>query len=81
MNNADVLFAAHGITRIERVITDGSCYRASDFTSSRGEGRGPIFGSNAQENMPSAGTSIARRTCLWTPRPEILSSIESPSAR
>ncbi|WP_058037919.1 leucine zipper domain-containing protein, partial [Rhodococcus sp. KB6] len=29
MNNARVFFAAHGITRIERVITDnGSCYRA-----------------------------------------------------
>jgi hypothetical protein len=35
MNNARLFFAAHGITRIERVITDnGSCYRAADFTAS-----------------------------------------------
>lgn len=35
MNNARVFFAAHGVTWIERVITDnGSCYRAADVTSS-----------------------------------------------
>jgi len=40
MNNARVFFAAHGITRIERVITDnGSCYRAADFTASLREAR------------------------------------------
>jgi len=40
MNNARVFFAAHGIDRIERVITDsGSCYRAADFTSSFREAR------------------------------------------
>ena len=40
MNNARVFFAAHGITRIERVITDsGSCYRAADFTVSLREAR------------------------------------------
>ena len=40
MNNARLFFAAHGITRIERVITDnGSCYRAADFTTSRGSSR------------------------------------------
>lgn len=40
MNNARIFFAAHRIIRIERVITDnGSCYRASDFTSSLREAR------------------------------------------
>nr|WP_185993483.1 hypothetical protein [Rhodococcus sp. KBS0724] len=40
MNNARVFFAAHGITRIERVITgNGSCYRAADFTASLREAR------------------------------------------
>ncbi len=40
MNNARVFFAAHGITRIEGVITDnGSCYRAADFTYSLREKR------------------------------------------
>ena len=40
MNNARLFFAAHGITRIERVITDnGSCYRAADFTVSLGTSR------------------------------------------
>ena len=40
MNNARVFFAAHGINRIERVITDnGSCYRAADFTASLREAR------------------------------------------
>ncbi|MFI5436466.1 IS481 family transposase [Rhodococcus baikonurensis] len=40
MNNARLFFAAHGITRIERVITDnGSCYRAADFTASLREAR------------------------------------------
>ncbi len=40
MNNARAFFAAHGITRIERVITDnGSCYRAVDFTASLRESR------------------------------------------
>jgi transposase InsO family protein len=40
MNNTHVFFAAHGITRIERVITDnGSCYRAADFTASLGTSR------------------------------------------
>jgi transposase len=40
LNNARHFFAAHGITRIERVITDnGSCYRAADFTTSLREAR------------------------------------------
>ena len=40
MNNARLFFAAHGITRIERMITDdGSCYRATDFTASLGTSR------------------------------------------
>ncbi len=40
MNNARLFFAVHGITRIERVITDnGSCYRAADFTASLREAR------------------------------------------
>jgi hypothetical protein len=28
MHRAQVWFAAHGITRIERIVTDGACYRA-----------------------------------------------------
>ena len=40
MNNALLFFAAHGITRIERVITDNrSCYRPADFTASLGKSR------------------------------------------
>ena len=40
MNSARLFFAAHGINRIERVITDnGSCYRAADFTISLGNSR------------------------------------------
>ena len=40
MHNARVFFAAHGITRIERVITDtGSCYQAADFTALLGNPR------------------------------------------
>ena len=40
MNNARLFFAAHGINRIEQVITDnGSCYRAADFTASLREAR------------------------------------------
>ncbi len=32
MHRARVWFAAHGITRIERIVTDnGACYRARDF--------------------------------------------------
>ena len=32
VNRAKAFFAAHGITRIERIVTDnGSCYRAHDF--------------------------------------------------
>jgi transposase InsO family protein len=33
-------FAAHGITQIERIVTDnGACYRASGFTDAMGESR------------------------------------------
>jgi transposase InsO family protein len=33
MRRARAFFAAHGITRIERIVTDnGACYRAADFT-------------------------------------------------
>ena len=40
MNNAQLFFAAHGINRIERLIADnGSCYRATDFTSALREAR------------------------------------------
>jgi transposase InsO family protein len=32
VNRAKTFFAAHGITRIERIVTDnGACYRARDF--------------------------------------------------
>ena len=40
MHNPRLFFAAHGIIRIERVITDnGTCYRSADFTSSLREAR------------------------------------------
>ena len=40
LDRARAWFAAHGITRIERIVTDnGSCYRASAFAAAMGESR------------------------------------------
>lgn len=40
LDRARAWFAAHGITQIERIVTDnGSCYRANAFTAAIGESR------------------------------------------
>lgn len=40
LDRARAWFAAHGISRIERIVTDnGSCYRAHAFTDAMGESR------------------------------------------
>ncbi|HJE84131.1 MAG TPA: IS481 family transposase [Corynebacterium amycolatum] len=40
LDRARAWFAAHGITHIERIVTDnGSCYRASAFAAAMGESR------------------------------------------